>query len=80
MYSTTISPRPSIKSDGQLHGSPPVASPPKPVKNPPPPTRRPALPLNISTEQILIAVIGYLLLQSDSPDWLLILALVYILF
>ena len=37
------------------------------------------LPKGIAPEQILIAALAYLLLQNEKPDWLLILALVYIL-
>ncbi len=77
MYSTTISPRSSIKSDGQLHTA--SVTPPKPKEKPPAVSHK-ILPKNISSEQILIAAVAYLLLQSETPDWLLILALVYILF
>ncbi len=82
MYSATISPRASIKSDGQLHSAPvnlPKA-PPKPKEKPPTPVRHKLLPTGISSEQILIAALAYLLLQSEKPDWMMILALVYILF
>lgn len=78
MYSATISPRSSIKSDGQLHTAPVV--PPNPKPKPPAPAPRKILSAGISSEQILIAAVAYLLLQSETPDWMLILALVYILF
>ncbi len=78
MYSATISPRSSIKSDGQLHTTP--VAPPKPKEKPPVPAPRKILPAGISSEQILIAALVFLLLQSEQADRMLILALVYILF
>lgn len=80
MYSTTISPR-GVRSDGQLHGH--RAPPPKPAPAPPAPPAPsvpPAKPVGLSAEQILIGVIAYLLLQNEKPDWMLVLAMVYILF
>lgn len=83
MYSATISPRSNIRSDGQLHPRP---SAPATPQNTAPPSQKPLAPIpknsflnSITTEQVLIAAIAYLLLQSDTPDWLLIIALVYIL-
>ena len=82
MYSATISPHSSIRSDGQLHPRQSVPPTPKhtaPAKKPTPPVVKTSFLGSITTEQVLIAVIAYLLLQSDTPDWLLIIALVYIL-
>lgn len=76
MYSTTIVPERRIKSDGQLHQPTPAAP---LAPRPAPKMQKPSLLKNISGEQILIAVIAYVLLQSKKPDWLLIIALVYIL-
>ena len=84
MYSTTISR--GIRSDGQLHGqrnAPPASSVPPASPAPPPkaPHRaKPLAPINLSAEQVLIGVVALLLLQSEKPDLLLILALAYILF
>ena len=92
MYSTTITPKHTpkstdpwgpgepigIKSDGQLHRSHPPAP---PQMSPPPkaPPRKGFSLTDISSEQILIIVILYLLLKTDKPDWMLIIALGYIL-
>ncbi len=83
MYSATISPREHIRSDGQLHPAPTPrtsAPPPAPLPQKKMPASRRAKIGNISSEQVLIAVIAYLLLQNDTPDWMLIIALVYVLF
>lgn len=72
MYSQTVTP---IKSDGQLHRAPP----PPPPKAAPPAKEKFHLPALLSKENILILVIAYVLLQSEKPDWKILMALAYIL-
>lgn len=69
LYSTTI------KSDGQLHPRP-VSPPPK---APPPVPSKEKKGLSLSGDTLLILAIALLLMQNKKPDWLLLIALGYLL-
>ncbi len=72
LYSTTI------KSDGQLHTAP---APVRPTPSPPPspPQTTPKKGLSLSGDTLLILAIALLLMQNKKPDWLLLIALGYLL-
>ena len=68
LYSTTI------KSDGQLHSlskAPPKAPPPVPTEK--------KKGFSLSGDTLLILAIAMLLMQNKKPDWLLLIALGYLL-